>query len=42
MTLGGIILLGLIVGEVAALVRIGRQNKRIKKLEEDSGISKKK
>ena len=33
MTLGALILLGLITGEVVALVKIGNQNERIKKLE---------
>ena len=33
MALGTLILLGLITGEVVALVKIGKQNKRIKKLE---------
>jgi hypothetical protein len=34
MYLGTLILLGLITGEVVALVKVGRQNQRIKKLEE--------
>ena len=42
MTLGGIILLSLIVGEVVALAKVSKQNKRIKKLEEETGIAKKK
>ena len=42
MTIGGIILLGLVVGEVVALVKIGRQKRRIEKLEEETGIAKKK
>jgi len=33
MTIGTLILLGLITGEVVSLVKIGRQNERIKKLE---------
>jgi len=33
MALGTLILLGLVIGEVVALVKIGKQNKRIKKLE---------
>ena len=33
MTLGALILLGLVTGEVVALVKIGKQNERIKKLE---------
>jgi len=33
MALGTLILLGLVTGEVVALVKIGKQNKRIKKLE---------
>ena len=33
MTIGTLILLGLITGEVVALVKIGNQNERIKKLE---------
>ena len=34
MTLGTLILLGLITGEIVALVKVGKQNDRIKKLEE--------
>ncbi len=34
MTLGTLILLGLITGEIVALVKVGKQNERIKKLEE--------
>jgi len=41
MGIGTVILLGLIVGEVAALVKISRQNKRIHKLEEETGVVKK-
>ena len=41
MTIGGIILLSLIVGEVVALVKLGKQNKRITKLESETGTSKK-
>ena len=33
MTIGTLLLLGLITGEVVALVKIGNQNERIKKLE---------
>ena len=33
MTIGALILLGLITGEVVALVKIGKQNERIKKIE---------
>lgn len=33
MTLGTLIFLALITGEVVALVKIGKQNERIKKLE---------
>ena len=33
MALGTLILLGLATGELVALVKIGKQNKRIKKLE---------
>ena len=42
MTIGGIILLSLVFGEVVALVKIRKQNKRITKLEEERGASKKK
>ena len=42
MTLGTLILLGLITGEVVALVKVGRQNERIKKLEEKLGKQEKK
>ena len=42
MGVGTIILLGLVVGEIVALVKIGRQNKRIEKLEEETGVAKKK
>ena len=40
MGVGTLILLGLVVGEVVALVRIGKQNKRIEKLEGEAGIKK--
>ena len=33
MTFGALILLALITGEIVALVKIGKQNERIKKLE---------
>ena len=33
MTLGTLIFLALVTGEVVALVKIGKQNERIKKLE---------
>ena len=33
MTLGAVILLGLVAGEVVAFVKVGRQNERIKRLE---------
>ena len=39
MTLGGVILIGLIVGEIIALAKIRRQNRRIMKLEEEAGIA---
>jgi hypothetical protein len=42
MGLGTLILLGLVVGEVVALAKISRQSKRIRKLEEETGIEKKK
>lgn len=42
MTIGGIILLTLVVGEVVSLVKIRKQNKRIAKLEDETGTSKKK
>jgi hypothetical protein len=41
MTLGALILLGLITGEVVALVKISNQNERIKKLEEAAKQTKK-
>lgn len=41
MTLGGLILLGLITGEVVALVKISKQNERIKKLEKAAKQTKK-
>jgi len=41
MTLGTLILLGLITGEVVALVKIGKQNERIKKLEKAAKQKKK-
>lgn len=34
MTIGTLIVFGLITGEVVALMKIGKQNERIKKLEE--------
>lgn len=40
MGIGTIILLGLIVGEVVALRKIGKQNKRIEELEEKAGVKK--
>ena len=40
MGIGTIILFGLIIGEVVALRKIGKQNKRIKELEENAGIKK--
>ena len=33
MGIGTLILLGLVAGEIVALVKIGKQNERIKKLE---------
>jgi len=33
MGIGTLILLGLVTGEIVALVKIGKQNKRIKELE---------
>jgi len=39
---GALILLALVTGEVVALVKVGRQNKRIKKLEEKAAKQKKK
>ena len=42
MGIGSIILLGLVVGEIIALVKVSKQNTRIKKLEEETGIAKKK
>ena len=33
MGIGTLILLGLVTGEIVALVKIGKQNERIKKLE---------
>jgi len=33
MTLGALIFLAIVAGEVVALVKIGKQNERIKKLE---------
>jgi len=41
MTLGTLILLGLITGEIVALVKIGKQNERIKKLEKGAEQKKK-
>jgi hypothetical protein len=37
MGIGTLILLGLITGEIVALVKIGKQNKRIKELEKKTG-----
>ena len=42
MTIGTLILLGLIVGEVVALTKVGRQNERIEKLEKQIAKQKKK
>jgi len=42
MTLGTLILLALVTGEVVALVKVGKQNERIKKLEEQVAKQKKK
>jgi hypothetical protein len=42
MGLGTLILAVLIVGEVVSLVKIKNQKKRIQKLEEETGIAKKK
>ncbi len=39
MGIGTIILLGLIIGEVVALNKISKQSKRIKELEEKTGIT---
>jgi hypothetical protein len=36
MGIGTIILLGLVIGQVVALVKIGKQNKRIKQLEKEA------
>ena len=41
MGIGTLILLGLITGEVVALVKIGKQNKRIEKLEKAAKQKKK-
>ena len=41
MTLATLILLGLITGEVVALVKINKQNERIKKLEKAAKQTKK-
>lgn len=41
MNLGVLILLGLIVGEVVSLAKLGKQEKRITKLEEKAGGQKK-
>jgi len=40
MTLGALILLGLVTGEIVALVKIGKQNERIKKLEKKAAKQK--
>ena len=37
MGIGTLILLGLVTGEIVALVKIGNQNKRIKELEKKAG-----
>lgn len=42
MTIGTLILLGLIVGEVVALTKVSRQNERIEKLEKQIDKHKKK
>ena len=42
MGIGTIILLGLVVGEIVALAKLSKQSKRIVKLEEETGIAKKK
>ena len=41
MTVGTVILLGLVVAEVVTLVKVGRQNERIKKLEAEGTDEKK-
>ncbi|GAG27892.1 unnamed protein product [marine sediment metagenome] len=41
MTLGALIVFGLITGEVVALVKIGKQNEQIKKLEKAAKQKKK-
>jgi hypothetical protein len=38
--LGPLILLALVVGEIVSLVKLGKQGKRIAKLEEDAGRKK--
>ena len=40
MGIGTIILFGLIIGEIVALNKIGKQKKRIEELEEKAGITK--
>lgn len=40
MNLGPIILLALVVGEILSLVKLGKQGRRIAKLEEDAGQKK--
>ncbi len=42
MGIGTLILLGLVVGEVVALAKISKQDRRIKELEEEAGIAGKK
>ena len=42
MSLGVLILLGLIVAEAVTLAKLGKQGKRIDKLEEETGKQKKK
>jgi hypothetical protein len=41
MTIGTLIVFGLIIGEVVALVKIGQQNERIEKLEKAAKQKKK-
>lgn len=42
MTLGTLILLGLVVGEVVTIVKVGKQAERIEKLEKEVTKQKKK
>ena len=37
LNLGGLILIGLIVGEVVSLAKLNKQGKRIAKLEQETG-----